>query len=66
MVVYRHRSLQFLLGKMQIPDINIPCRIEENYLRIDDQSKLNLEASISVRDSASANDVDYILLNNDE
>jgi len=32
----------------------------------DDQSKLNPEASISVRDSASANDVDYILLSDDE
>jgi hypothetical protein len=51
---------------MQIPDINIPCIIQENYLRIDDQRKLNPEASISVRDSTSTNDVDYILLNNDE
>lgn len=32
----------------------------------DDQGKLNPEAHISVRDSASTNDVDYILLSDDE
>jgi hypothetical protein len=32
----------------------------------DDQSKLNPKANISVRDSTSANDVDYILANNNE